>query len=92
MSIARRKRRDQSRQTQVHLHVLGEILMGFYAFLEDKNQPSDEQVRAEFQIRENRWKRYCSTNKLTEEASLLFNQEVAQSWKKRYTKQSQTQN
>lgn len=92
MSIARRNRRAQSRQSETHLSVLSELLMGFYEFLENKNQPSDEQVRAEFEARENRWKRYCSKNKLTEEASLLFNKEVAQSWKKRYTKQSQTQN
>ena len=92
MSIARRNRRIQDRQAQVHLSVLAEELMGCYKFLENKDKPSDEQIRAEFMARENRWKRYCSKNKLTEEASLLFNKEVAQSWEKRYTKQSQTQN
>lgn len=85
-------RRERSRQAEKHFGVLAEILSGFYEFLEQKEKPSEEQVRTEFLSCENRWKRYCSQNQLTEKASLLFNQEVAQSWNKRYTKQSQTQN
>jgi hypothetical protein len=92
MSVARRRRRENSRQTQKHLHVLSELLMEFYEFLENKEKPTDEQLRTEFISRENRWKHYCSTNKLTEKASLLFNQEVAQSWNNRYAKQSLTLN
>ena len=87
-SIARRNRREQQR----HFNVLGELLMGFYEFLEKENKPSDEQVRAEFIAREKRWKRYCTSKQLTEEASLLFNKEVAYSWEHRYTTQSPIQN
>jgi hypothetical protein len=88
MSVARRNRREQAR----HFNVLGELLMGFYEFLEQENKPSDEQVRTEFIKREQCWKRYCTAKQLTEEASLLFNKEVAQSWENRYTTQSPIRN
>jgi hypothetical protein len=87
MSIARRKRRAQERASIKHFNVLGELLGGFYEFLEREPKPSDEEVRTEFKNRESRWKRHCSANQLNERAALLFNQEVAQSWKKRYAKQ-----
>jgi hypothetical protein len=92
MSTARRQKRANARQTQKHISVLAELLMGFYLFLEKKDKPSDRQVQDEFISRENKWKRYCSTNQLTEKASLLFNQEVAQSWKTRYAREIQTPN
>jgi hypothetical protein len=92
MSIARRNRRAQAREAEKHFDVLAELLMGFYEFLERKGKPSDEQVRTEFTNREERWKRYCTSNQLTEETSLLFNKEVAQSWKNRYARQSPIRN
>lgn len=88
MSKARRMRRAQERAATKHFGVLGELLSGFYQFLEQKNKPTDEEVRTEFKSRERYWKSYCSANKLNERASLLFNQEVALSWKSRYAKQS----
>ena len=84
MSIARRTKR----QGEKHLLPLGELLMGFYEFLENPQKPTDQQVRAVFIAMEAKWKRYCSKNQLTDKASLLFNNQVAQSWKERYTKQS----
>ncbi|NDV63923.1 hypothetical protein [Bacteroides sp. 224] len=87
MSIARRNRRAQARESQKHFNVLAELLMGFYEFLEQEEKPSNEQVRTEFKIREKHWKGYCKAHQLTEEASLLFNKEVGQSWKNRYAEQ-----
>ena len=87
MSITRRIKRAQGRDSIKHFNVFGSILMGFYEFLEKTPKPSDEEVRNEFIKREQRWKQYCKTHKLTEEASLLFNKEVSISWEKRYKKQ-----
>ena len=87
MSITRRIKRAQERASQRHFNVFGLILMGFYEFLEKTPKPSDEEVRNEFIKREQRWKQYCKTHKLTEEASLLFNKEVSISWEKRYKEQ-----
>jgi hypothetical protein len=81
-----------ARQSQKHFKILAELLMGFYEFLEKKDKPDDGQVRKEFIEREECWKRYCTSNQLTEEASLLFNKEVAQSWKNRYAKEFPTGN
>lgn len=92
MSKARRIRRKESRLAEKHMSFLAEILSGFYEFLEQKAKPSDKQVRGEFLTREKSWRAYCKNNQLTENASLLFNKEVAQSWKIRYAKQSQTLN
>lgn len=86
MSKARRLRRAQERAASKHFEVLGELLCGFYEFLEKKNKPTDEEVRREFTKRDKYWKHYCSANQLNERASLLFNHEVAQSWKTRYAK------
>ena len=91
MSISRRIRRAQERDAQKHFSVFGNILMGFYEFLEQTPKPSDEEVRQEFITREERWKRYCKSHKLSEEASLLFNKEVSISWEKRYTQQPKDQ-
>lgn len=87
MSITRRTKRAQERDSIKHFSVFGSILMGFYEFLEQTPKPSDEEVRTEFINREQRWKQYCESHKLTEEASLLFNKEVSVSWEKRYAKQ-----
>lgn len=86
MSATRRIKRQRQRAITKHLSVLGEMLGKFYTFLESKPQPSDEKVRSEFIRYENDWKQYCRHNQLTRQASLLFNQEVAQSWKDRYAK------
>lgn len=93
MSKARRIKRQQERAVTKHLSMLGELLGRFYTFLEKTPKPSDDEVRSEFIRQEQNWKLYCINNHLNPRASLLFNQEVAQSWKHRYAKQSyQTQN
>lgn len=85
MSISRRRRRAQGRESQKHFAIFSDILMGFYEFLESKPKPSGESIRSEFIRRESQWKRYCTAHRLTNEASMLFNKEVSQSWKERYT-------
>lgn len=92
MSKARRIRRENSRRAEKCMSFLAEILGGFYEFLEQKEKPSDEQVRSKFTSCDKQWKAYCRENQLTEKAYLLFNQEVAQSWKTRYAMKSQEQN
>lgn len=93
MSIARRARRERERTATKHMSVLGEMLRQFYVFLDSKPQPSDALVRSEFLRYEKNWKAYCKHNQLNRQASLLFNQEVALSWKSRYAKQdTKTQN
>lgn len=87
MSKARRIRRQQERFVAKHLDMLGELLGEFYTFLEKHPKPTEEEVRDKFIKSENTWKAYCSKNQLTERASLLFNQEVAQSWESRYSEQ-----
>ena len=88
MSKARRIRRQQERTAAKHLSMLGELLGRFYTFLEKIPKPSDDEVRSEFIRQEQKWKLYCLNNHLNPRASLLFNQEVAQSWKSRYAKQN----
>lgn len=88
MSKARRIRRQQERAVSQHISVLGELLGRFYTFLEKTPKPSDDEVRSEFIRQEQKWKLYCLNNHLNPRASLLFNQEVAQSWKSRYAKQN----
>jgi hypothetical protein len=80
--------RRTKRKNEKHFNVLGELLSGFYEFLEKAPKPTNEEIRSEFTIRENKWKRYCFSNHLNRHATLLFNREVAQSWKDRYTKNS----
>lgn len=87
MSIARKFRRAQLRKADVHFNVLANLLMGFYEFLESSPKPSDEEVRTRFINDEQRWKNYCSKKQLSNEASLMFNIEVSQSWEKRYKEQ-----
>ena len=93
MSKARRIKRQQERVAAKHLSMLGELLGRFYTFLEKTPKPSDDEVRSEFIRQEQNWKLYCDRSQLNTRASLLFNQEVAQSWRHRYAKHSyQTQN
>lgn len=87
MSITRRFRRAQLRKAEAHFDVLTNLLMGFYEFLESTPKPSDDEVRIRFINDEQRWKNYCSKKQLSKDASLMFNQEVSQSWEKRYKEQ-----
>lgn len=87
MNTTRRVRRAQLRQARKHFSVLTNLLMDFYQFLENQPKPSDEEVRLRFINDEQRWKQYCAKKQLNEEASLLFNKEVSQSWEKRYKEQ-----
>lgn len=84
-SQARRNRKAMDK----HMGRLGEMLMSFYAFLEKKPQPADEEVREQFIKRNEQWKSYCTRHGLSREASYMFNNEVAISWKQRYTKQNE---
>ena len=85
MSENRRVRRAKQRFVQTIMAVLSDRLGKFYTFLEKSPKPSDEEVRSEFIRQEENWKRYCGANRLPEEVFVLFNQEVAISWKERYT-------
>lgn len=87
MSIKRRQRRAQVREAQANFDVLTNLLMKFYEFLERDPKPSDSEVRMRFINDERRWKEHCSKRQLNKDASLMFNQEVCQSWEKRYKKQ-----
>ncbi len=83
-------RRANERESMRNIKVLGDILGEFYTFLEKTPKPSDEEVRAEFIRQDERWHRYCKSHKLTQEASLAFNNEVAVSWRNRYAAKSKT--
>jgi hypothetical protein len=72
--------------------VLGDLLMGFYDFLDRKPKPTDDEVRREFVRREQCWKRYCKGNGLTAEAAMMFNSEVAATWNKRYVQNEKEDN
>lgn len=80
MSIARRKRRESERR----FAYFGELLMGFYEFLERTPKPSDEEVRTTFIKTRSKWVKYCVAHQLSKEASDLFTKEVASAWKTRY--------
>lgn len=86
MSESRKERRARERETAKHFDYLGQLLMGFYTFLEQQEKPSNEQVRSEFVKRNENWKRYCRCHQLNERAALMFNNEVAISWEQRYAK------
>lgn len=89
MSQARTQKRKRARIVSKHFDYLSQLLMGFYAFLEQEEKPSDEQVRDEFVQRDKQWRKYCRAHKLTEQAALMFNNEVAVSWQERYAKEPQ---
>lgn len=65
--------------------------MDFYEFLEQKNKPSDAEVRQAFKEANAKWKHYCKKNGLAKTASDLFTKEVAESWRRRYTEPLPTQ-
>jgi hypothetical protein len=91
MSQSRRLRRLKERIISQNFAVLGDLLMEFYAFLSKKPQPSDEEVRVEFNKRNNTWKRYCEAKGLPAAASDLFVQEVAASWEKKQANPSESE-
>ena len=91
MSRTRRIKRAQLRNAKKNSKIFGDILMGLYEFFEKTQKPTDEEVRSEFIKREERWKKYCKSHHLTEEASLMFNKEVSISWEKRYKKQPENE-
>lgn len=84
-SDARRLRKKQAKETVVAMYKLGTLLDEFFAFLDRQPKPADEEVRSEFIRQENRWKRYCSVHQLTDNATLMFNREVAVKWRTEYT-------
>lgn len=88
-SNMRRLRRAQQKVSILAMSKLSTLLTEFYAFLDQQPKPEDAQVRDEFIRQESRWKRYCAVHKLTDKATLLFNQEVAVQWKNKYTAQSE---
>lgn len=55
----------------------------FIDFLERDPQPSNEDVRGLFVALDYKWRAYCADNKLSQQASLLFNREVAVEWNRR---------
>lgn len=83
-SNARRQRRAQATATATYLNKLGQLLDEFFKFLDGDPQPPDDAVRKMFIYYENRWKRYCFVHKLTDKATLMFNQEVAVKWRTKY--------
>lgn len=83
MSIKRRQRRA----SQIHFAFLADQLGRFYEFLSKMPQPSDEEVRSEFKQREHCWKQYCAKKQLSKTAYSLFNEQVAQLWRKKQTQQ-----
>lgn len=91
MSLSRRQRRFQQRETERHIKKLGDFLGEFYTFLEQKNKPADSEVREKFITLERRWKGYCRANQLNDNASSMFNREVSLSWRNRYAAPRESQ-
>ena len=56
----------------------------FCDFLDKQPKPSDSEVRDRFLTLEKRWVKYCAARKLTGNATLMFNKEVAERWWKVY--------
>lgn len=92
MSIAKKRRGQALRETSIpantspHLKQLVSLIKGFCDFLDKKDKPSDEEVRAKFKAYESRWIQYCISHQFEPRASLLFNQEVARIWRERYAR------
>ena len=96
MSIGRRRRlknRNKTANVSPHTEFLLKLLADYFGFLEQKEKPSDEEVREKFIAYDQRWVEYCNDNQFDPRASLLFNQEVARAWRSRYTrKENKTEN
>lgn len=89
MSQQRRIRRQNQRQINKHFSKLGEMLTGFYCFLERKPQPTNEEVRSRFIKDEQEWKSYCRKHQLNSNTFNLFNYEVGKAWRTRYAASNQ---
>lgn len=96
MSIARRRRRKTRKELSMpadinpHLKYLVSLVKEFCTFLDKKDKPSDEEIRAKFKAYDSRWIQYCISHQFEPRASLLFNQEVARIWRERYAKPENT--
>lgn len=88
MALPRGYRRHLQKEHDKSVSFFGNVLMGFYEFLEKSPKPSDNEVREEFIKRDRSWRHYCSTHNLNDKAKVLFKQEVSVAWKNRYTKNS----
>lgn len=89
MSIGRRKRRNgkhHAAKISPHTKFLMQLLTEYFNFLEQKDKPSDEEVREKFIAYDRRWVQYCNDSQFGPRASLLFNQQVARAWKSRYAR------
>lgn len=92
MSIAKKRRGQALKATSMptninpHLKQLVSLVKEFCDFLDRKDKPSDEEVRAKFKAYGSRWIQYCISHQFEPRASLLFNQEVARIWRERYAK------
>lgn len=92
MSIAKKRRGQTLKATSMptninpHLKKLVSLVKEFCDFLDRKDKPSDEEVRAKFKAYDSRWIQYCISHQFEPRASLLFNQEVARIWRERYAK------
>ena len=96
MSIARKRRgkkvKEQTMQADInpHLKYLVTLVKEYCDFLNRKDKPSDEEVRAKFKAYDSRWIQYCISHQFEPRASLLFNQEVARIWRERYARPKNT--
>lgn len=96
MSIARKRRRRTAKELSMpadinpHLKYLVSLIEKYCNFLDKKDKPSDEEVRAKFKAYDSRWIQYCISHQFEPRASLLFNQEVARIWRERYAKPKNT--
>jgi hypothetical protein len=71
-----------------HKKKLNTILTQFFAFLDRKPQPSNEEVRSEFKKREFEWKAYCIHNSLDIRTSMMFNAKVSYEWERKYVRKN----
>lgn len=96
MSIARRRCKQAHKEFAMptdinpHLKHLVSLVQEYCKFLEKKDKPSDEEVRAKFKVYDSRWIQYCISHQFEPRASLLFNQEIARIWRERYAKPKNT--
>lgn len=90
MSQARRQKRAGQRLTEK----LYGLLISFYDFLDQKPQPSDEEVRETFKKHSLKWHSLCDKAGIgdQEKARELFKKEVRAAWEKRYAKKEEKEN
>ena len=85
-SKERKFRREATRTMAKAMKKLETLLDEMCAFLDQQPKPSDDEVREKFIHQEERWKRYCTVNKLTDTTALMYNKEFGQIWKTVYAK------